>query len=59
MWLAGGGVKGGAVYGQTDDFSYNIVENPVHVRDFHATILQLLGIEHRSSPSSGKGWICA
>jgi hypothetical protein len=47
MWLAGGGIKGGTVYGQTDDFSYNIVENPVHVRDLHATILHLLGIDHR------------
>ncbi len=47
MWLAGGGIKGGTVYGQTDDFSYNIVENPVHVRDLHATILHQLGIDHR------------
>ena len=47
MWLAGGGVKGGTIYGQTDDFSYDIVENPVHVRDLHATILHLLGIDHR------------
>ena len=47
MWLAGGGIKGGTVYGQTDDFSYNIVENPVHVRDLHATILHELGIDHR------------
>jgi hypothetical protein len=47
MWMAGGGVKGGTVYGQTDDFSYNVVENPVHVRDLHATILHLLGIDHR------------
>jgi hypothetical protein len=46
MWMAGGGSRGGAVYGQTDDFSYNIVENPVHVRDFHATVLHLLGINH-------------
>ena len=46
MWTAGGGSKGGAIYGQTDDFSYNIVENPVHVRDFHATVLHLLGINH-------------
>jgi hypothetical protein len=46
MWMAGGGVKGGVVYGQTDEFSYNIAENPVHVRDFHATILHLLGIDH-------------
>jgi hypothetical protein len=47
LWLAGGGIKGGTIYGQTDDFSYNIVENPVHVRDFHATLLHLLGIDHR------------
>jgi len=47
MWLAGGGVKGGTIYGTTDDFSYNVVENPVHVRDLHATILHLLGIDHR------------
>jgi uncharacterized protein (DUF1501 family) len=46
MWLAGGGIKGGTIYGQTDEFSYNIVENPVHVRDFHATLLHLLGIQH-------------
>jgi hypothetical protein len=47
MWLAGGGIKGGTIYGATDDFSYNIVENPVHVRDLHATILNQLGIDHR------------
>jgi hypothetical protein len=46
MWMAGGGSHGGVVYGQTDDFSYNIVENPVHVRDFHATVLHLMGINH-------------
>ncbi len=46
MWMAGGGVKGGTIYGETDDFSYNIVKDPVHIRDFHATILHLLGIEH-------------
>jgi hypothetical protein len=46
MWMAGGGTKGGTIYGQTDDFSYNIVANPVHVRDFHATVLHLLGINH-------------
>jgi hypothetical protein len=45
-WLAGGGVKGGMVYGQTDEFSYNVVENPVHVRDLHATMLHQLGINH-------------
>lgn len=46
MWMAGGGAKGGAIYGETDDFSYNIVKDPVHVRDFHATLLHLLGIDH-------------
>ena len=45
-WLAGGGIKGGMHYGKTDDFSYNIVEDPVHVRDLHATMLHLLGIDH-------------
>jgi hypothetical protein len=47
MWVAGGGIKGGTIHGQTDDFSYNIVENPVHVRDLHATILHQLGFDHR------------
>lgn len=46
VWMAGGGVKGGQSYGQTDDFSYNIVDRPVHVRDFNATILHQLGIDH-------------
>ncbi len=46
MWMAGGGVKPGLSYGATDDFSYNIAENPVHVHDFHATLLHLLGIDH-------------
>ncbi|MCA9221887.1 MAG: DUF1501 domain-containing protein [Pirellulaceae bacterium] len=46
MWMAGGGAKGGAIYGETDDFSYNIVKDPVHIRDFHATILHLLGFDH-------------
>ena len=45
-WMAGGGIKGGMHYGKTDDFSYNIVEDPVHVRDFHATMLHLLGVDH-------------
>ena len=45
-WMAGGGIRGGITYGRTDDFSYNIVENPVHVRDFNATILHQLGIDH-------------
>lgn len=46
MWMAGAGLKPGISYGQTDDFSYNIVENPVHVRDLHATILHLFGLDH-------------
>jgi hypothetical protein len=46
MWMAGGGSKPGTIYGQTDDFSYNIVADPVEVHDFHATVLHLLGIEH-------------
>jgi hypothetical protein len=47
MWMAGGGSRAGQIYGETDDFSYNIVKNPVHVRDFHATALQLLGFDHQ------------
>jgi uncharacterized protein (DUF1501 family) len=46
LWMAGGGVKGGIVHGETDEFSYNIVNNPVHVRDFQATILHQFGIQH-------------
>ena len=46
MWMAGGGSKPGQVWGETDDFSYNIVKDPVHIRDFHATVLQLLGYDH-------------
>lgn len=46
IWMAGGGVKKGFSYGKTDDFGYNIVENPVHVHDFQATLLHLLGIDH-------------
>jgi hypothetical protein len=46
MWMAGGGVKPGMIYGETDDFGYNITENPVHVHDFQATMLHLLGIDH-------------
>ncbi len=46
IWMAGGGVKGGTTYGETDDFSYNIVRDPVHVHDLQATMLHLLGIDH-------------
>jgi uncharacterized protein (DUF1501 family) len=45
LWMAGGGIKGGVVHGETDDFSYNIVKDPVHVRDFQATILNRFGID--------------
>jgi hypothetical protein len=46
MWLAGGGVRPGMTFGETDDFCYNIVKDPVHVHDLHATILRTLGIDH-------------
>ena len=46
FWLAGGGIKAGITYGATDDFGYNVAENPVHVNDLHATILHCLGIDH-------------
>jgi hypothetical protein len=46
MWVAGGGTKGGFVLGETDDFSYNVVSDPVSVYDLQATILHLLGIDH-------------
>ena len=55
MWMAGGGIKGGTVHGETDDFSYNIVKDPVHIRDLNATILHQLGIDHNrlSYPHNG------
>jgi uncharacterized protein DUF1501 len=46
MWMAGGGIKGGVVLGETDDLGFNAVKDPVHVNDLHATILQLLGFDH-------------
>ena len=46
VWMAGGGIKGGTVFGATDDFGFKAVENPVQVRDLHATILHLLGLQH-------------
>ena len=46
LWAAGGGFKPGVVWGETDDFSYNIVRDPVHIRDLHATMLHLFGIDH-------------
>jgi hypothetical protein len=47
MWLAGGGLQSGITHGATDDFGYNATENPVRIRDLHATMLHLLGIDHR------------
>jgi hypothetical protein len=47
MWLAGGGIRGGMTYGETDELGYNAVKDKVHVRDMHATILHLLGIDHQ------------
>jgi hypothetical protein len=46
-WMAGGGIKGGVSYGTTDEFGHNVIENPVSVQDFHATILHLLGLHHQ------------
>jgi uncharacterized protein (DUF1501 family) len=47
MWMAGAGIKGGTVYGETDDFSYNIAKNPVNLNALNATVLQQMGIDHR------------
>jgi hypothetical protein len=47
IWMAGAGIKGGMSYGNTDELGYNAVENPVHVHDFHATMLHLLGVDHK------------
>ena len=47
IWMAGAGIKPGVVHGETDDFSYNIVKDPVHIHDMNATILHLMGIDHR------------
>ncbi len=46
IWMADGGIKPGMNYGSTDEFSYNITENPVHVHDLHATLLHLMGVNH-------------
>ncbi|MFP6659769.1 MAG: DUF1501 domain-containing protein, partial [Pirellulales bacterium] len=46
-WMAGGGIKGGMSYGETDDFCYNVARDPVHIRDLHATMLHQLGIDHK------------
>ena len=46
MWMAGGGVKPGLVYGETDEMSYSVTENPVHINQLNATILHCMGVEH-------------
>ncbi|MEM9644577.1 MAG: DUF1501 domain-containing protein, partial [Planctomycetota bacterium] len=46
VWLAGAGIQGGAVHGETDEFSYNVTKDPVHIRDLNATILNQMGIDH-------------
>jgi uncharacterized protein (DUF1501 family) len=47
VWMAGGGVKPGLTYGETDDYSYNIARDPVHIHDLQATLLHLMGIDHK------------
>ena len=46
MWMAGGGTKAGVIHGETDEIGYNVIKNPVHVHDLHATILHTMGIDH-------------
>ncbi len=55
VWLAGGGIQGGVSFGETDDYSYNVVKDPVQVRDLHATILHLMGIEHEKLSAKFQG----
>ncbi|MFK8114736.1 MAG: DUF1501 domain-containing protein [Rubripirellula sp.] len=55
IWMAGAGVQGGIVHGETDDFSYNITKDPVHIRDLNATILHLMGIDHERFTYPFKG----
>lgn len=55
IWMAGGGIKPGMVYGETDDFGYNIVKDGVHVNDFHATVLSQLGIDHEKLTFKSQG----
>lgn len=55
IWMAGGGIQGGVSHGETDEFSYNITRDPVHIRDLNATILHLMGIDHRRFTYPFKG----
>jgi len=58
MWMAGAGVKGGTIYGKTDDYGYRVTENPVTIHDLHATMLHLLGLDHTqlTFPFSGRNF---
>jgi hypothetical protein len=55
VWMAGGGIKPGLVYGESDEFGYNIIKDPVHVHDFHATVLNQLGIDHKKLTFKSQG----
>ncbi|HVW96375.1 MAG TPA: DUF1501 domain-containing protein [Mucilaginibacter sp.] len=55
IWMAGGGIKPGVVYGETDEFGYNIIKDPVHVHDFQATVLNRLGLDHTRLTFKSKG----
>ena len=55
MLMSGGGVRGGYVHGETDDYSYNIIKDPVHVHDLNATIMHLMGIDHEEFTFSFQG----
>lgn len=55
IWMAGGGIKPGLVYGESDEFGYNIIKDPVHVHDFHATVLNQLGIDHKKLTFKSQG----
>jgi hypothetical protein len=55
IWMAGGGIKSGITYGESDEFGYNIIKDPVHVHDFHATLLNQLGIDHKKLTFKSQG----
>ena len=55
IWMAGAGVKPGFSYGSTDDFAYDVSQDPVHVHDLHATLLQLMGIDHKQLTYRSQG----
>ncbi|RYY12298.1 MAG: DUF1501 domain-containing protein, partial [Chitinophagaceae bacterium] len=55
IWMAGGGVKSGLIYGETDEFAHNIIKDKVHVHDFQATLLNLMGIDHEKFTYKSQG----